>query len=579
MKKIISIFCAILLFASVVLWPVRVFAETPNLITNPSVEAEANGQPANWTPNSWGTNTPTFSYDTTGHTGNRSLSVNVANYTSGDAKWIAGQTGVTAGQTYTYTDFYKSNVTTELDIAYTNASGVMSFVYLRSVPASSTWQQTTSTFTVPAGMVSASIYHIIYSNGSLQTDDASLTAQDQSLPPTDPTPTPPTNPPAPATNLIANPSFETANGDDPLAWQHGSWGTNNAVFSYVSGDAHTGTRSSKVTISNYVSGDAKWAFTPLTNLVRGSQYKLSAWYKTNTQVRVVASYVDTAGATQYLTLPTPLSSANAATVWQQYGTTLDIPADAVSMTVYFLISSNGWLQTDDFSLVPYAPVGFNAPMISLTFDDGWSSIYTNGLPILQKYGFVSTQYLISGKLNTPDYMTTAMVKAFQASGSEIASHTVTHPDLTSLTSTRLTAQLKNSQTSLRQLFGAGVAQNFASPYGLYNATTLTAIKQYYQSHRSTDVGFNTKDNFNPYNILVQDVNTDTTPAEVAAWVAKAKADKSWLVLVYHPVINSTDPSDYAVTPSNLDAELANIKASGVEVKRVDQALAIIKSQL
>lgn len=749
MKKVTYVILGAILLAPLALSPLRASADSANLILNPSVETETNSQPSNWTPNSWGSNTPTFSYDTTGHTGNRALSVSLKNYVSGDAKWMPNQAAVTAGQTYTYTDYSKSDVATELDVAYINTSGAISFAYLRSVQASSTWQQTTSTFTVPAGIVSASVYHILYSNGSLQTDDFSLTTPGQATPtdpttPTNPTnPTTPTTPPAPApttTNLITNGSFETANGSDPSVWHRGGWGTNNATFTYLSGDAHTGTRSAnlnissltsgdakwyanpvsvssgttytyqdyyksnvatrvvvamtntsgvdsytelaaapssatwtlysanftvptgikavtiyhildkvgtltiddvsltagtvttnpdpgtgansianpsfetasgtkpanwqsekwgtnttiftyvqndghtgtssaKVAINNYTSGDAKWAFTPLTNLVPGSQYSFSAWYKTNTQAHVVADYVDANGVDQYLTLPTPLAKADAQTTWQQYNAILNMPANARSMTVYFLISSNGWLQTDDFSLTPHTPVGFNAPLISLTFDDGWSSIYTNGLPILQKYGFVSTQYLVSGLLNTPDYMTTAMAKAFQTAGSEIGSHTVTHPDLTGLTSAQLTAELSNSQTALRQLFGANVAQSFASPYGLYNSTTLAQIQKYYQSHRSTDVGFNTKDNFNPYNILVQDVNTDTTPTEVAAWVAKAKTDKSWLVLVYHSVINSTNPDDYAVSPSNLDQELANIKASNIDVKTISQALAILRSQL
>jgi len=218
-------------------------------------------------------------------------------------------------------------------------------------------------------------------------------------------------------------------------------------------------------------------------------------------------------------------------------------------------------------------------MVSLTFDDGWSSIYTNGLPLLQKYGFVSTQYIISGKLNTANYMTTAMVQAFKNAGSEIGSHTVTHPDLTTLTSANLKTELSSSKTTLQKLFGTDTALDFASPYGRYNSAVITAIKQYYQSHRSTDVGFNSKDTFNPYNILVQNVDADTTPAQVAAWVAKAKADNTWLVLVYHEVTDSTNTDGYSVTPADLDAELANIKASGISVETMSQALATIKSQL
>jgi hypothetical protein len=108
---------------------------------------------------------------------------------------------------------------------------------------------------------------------------------------------------------------------------------------------------------------------------------------------------------------------------------------------------------------------------------------------------------------------------------------------------------------------------------------LSAVHQYYQSHRSTDVGYNSKDTFNPYDILVQDIEPNTIPSEVAAWVAKAKADNTWLVLVFHQVSNTTDPSNYAVSPANLNTELSNIAQSGVSVETISQALVSINSQL
>jgi peptidoglycan/xylan/chitin deacetylase (PgdA/CDA1 family) len=287
-------------------------------------------------------------------------------------------------------------------------------------------------------------------------------------------------------------------------------------------------------------------------------------------------YTDATGTEQYLTIQTPLANGST-TVWQQYTGTFTLPQNATSVTLFMLISSNGWLQVDDYSVTAQPVVGFTQPLVSLTFDDGLSSTYKNGLPILQKYGFVSTQYLISGTLNTSTYMTTANARAFLTQGSEIGSHTVTHPYLTQLTAPLMTQELSQSQVKLRSLFGTSVAQNFASPYGDYNLNVINTIKTYYRSHRSVDVGYNSKDNFNPYNIRVQNVDSTTTPAQVAAWVAKAKADKTWLVLVYHAVVNGGDA--YSVTPVNLDTELANIKASGVSVKTINQALDIITPQL
>jgi hypothetical protein len=106
------------------------------------------------------------------------------------------------------------------------------------------------------------------------------------------------------------------------------------------------------------------------------------------------------------------------------------------------------------------------------------------------------------------------------------------------------------------------------------------MKKYYTAHRSVDAGFNSKDNFNAYNILVQNINPSTTTAQVASWVAKAKADKTWLVLVYHQVENTVAAGDSdAVSTSNLDAQLNAVKASGVQVKTMTQALTAVKSQL
>jgi peptidoglycan/xylan/chitin deacetylase (PgdA/CDA1 family) len=277
------------------------------------------------------------------------------------------------------------------------------------------------------------------------------------------------------------------------------------------------------------------------------------------------------GTTQYYYLGAMLP----ASAWTQAKAEFDIPAGAVSVTVFHLIAAKGYLTTDDYGFAPYSPPAFNRGLVTLTFDDGWTSQYTNAFPLLKKYGLKATFYILSGELtDQPDYMTAAQVKALYAGGNEIASHTVNHPDLTTLGATKLNNQLLNSQTKLQSVIGAAVL-NFASPYGAYNATTITAIKKYYKSHRSTDVGYNTKDNFDPYNLRVQNIYSTTTPAQVQAWVDQAAKDKTWLILVYHEVANTpVDPTDdlYTTKPADLDAEMSIVKNSGLGVVTIDQGL-------
>jgi peptidoglycan/xylan/chitin deacetylase (PgdA/CDA1 family) len=204
--------------------------------------------------------------------------------------------------------------------------------------------------------------------------------------------------------------------------------------------------------------------------------------------------------------------------------------------------------------------------------------------LLKKYGLVSTQYLNSQPVvdGYPDYMTYQMVKDFKTQGSELAWHTRTHADITTLNATQLNTELTIPDAFLQ---GTGTTaadyKNFASPYGAYNSTSLSAVMAKYRSHRSTDVGYNSKDNFDITNIKVQNIEATTTPADVQNWVNQAIATKTWLVIVYHEVDSSTsaEDKDYYVTPANLDSELNIVKQSGITVKTVDQALDEVTAQL
>jgi peptidoglycan/xylan/chitin deacetylase (PgdA/CDA1 family) len=221
------------------------------------------------------------------------------------------------------------------------------------------------------------------------------------------------------------------------------------------------------------------------------------------------------------------------------------------------------------------PSGFQRALVSLTFDDSWESQFTNAFPIMSKYGVVSTLYTVTIYIEDEysDFMTLGNLKTLKANGHEIASHTVTHPDLTGLGSSQLKAELANSKAWL-EANGLGPIYDFACPYGEYNNATIAATKQYYISQREgysdPDSDTNTVANFDPYRIHVKEMTPATTAAEVAGWLTQAKADKAWVVLMYHEVDNSG--GDYSVTPKNFEAQIQAIKASGVPAVTVKQAL-------
>jgi peptidoglycan/xylan/chitin deacetylase (PgdA/CDA1 family) len=271
----------------------------------------------------------------------------------------------------------------------------------------------------------------------------------------------------------------------------------------------------------------------------------------------------------------PAAQPNGSGNWQQYSDTFSVPLDAVSVSVFMYANQNGWIQTDDYSITEYKPTGFNRPLLSMTFDDGHEDNVTTALPLLNQYGFKSTQCYATTFIEGNAQAVSDILK-FKNSGHEICSHTVTHPFMTTLDPVTLNYELQHSKQYLESIIGQPVL-NFASPYGDYNATVNNAIKTYYQSHRTVDEGYNSKDNFDPYRLRVQNVLDTTSANQVKIWIEQAKADNTWLILVYHRIASDPGPYD---TYTNIFAEhLTAIQSSGIAVKTYQDAFTEVTGQL
>lgn len=538
--------------------------DNDNLIPNPSMETINGVMPAGWQHDTWGANDAAFTYENTGHTGTHSVTATITQYTSGDAKWdTTAPQSVVAGKTYTYSDYYKSSVSTRVVAAFQDATGATTYAELDGAAPAANWTQYTTNFTVPANITKVTMYHLLDRVGTLTIDDASLVVAVATAP-----------------TFIPNSSAETASPSDPTNmpanWTHNAWGTNSPTFEYINNDGHTGTHSVKLTMNNYTDGDAKWYFNPITTLTPGKQYRFTTWYKTNTTPHAVVMFTDAKGNDSFFGMPNPIP--NGTTNWQQYSDTFLVPAGTVKTTAFLLLNNNGWLQTDDVSLNDYSPSGWSRPLLTLTFDDSEEDNVTTALPVLKQYGFKATNYFATTFIENPDPGTdnVANVKTIQKAGWEIGAHTVTHPFLTQVSQTQLVYELTHSQQYLQSITGAPV-NNFASPYGDYNENVITEIKKLYRSHRTTDEGYNSKDNFDPYRLRVQNILTTTTAAQVQTWVKQAQADKTWLILVYHRV--ATDPEPYDTTPTLFKQQMQVIKNSGIVVKTTNAALDEITPQV
>lgn len=174
-----------------------------NMVTNNSIELGVSPAATDWTPGNWGTNTATFTTPVgSAQDGQRSARIDVSGYNSGDAKWMMKPVDVTPGNTYNFSNWYKSNTASQLDIAYTMQDGTTQYEWLKDLPAASSWTNNAATFTAPANAKNMIVFQLIAGNGWLETDNYSVTT------PTAPAPTPTPSPSAPFSKPLVSIEFD-----------------------------------------------------------------------------------------------------------------------------------------------------------------------------------------------------------------------------------------------------------------------------------------------------------------------------------------------------------------------------------
>ena len=108
----------------------------------------------------------------------------------------------------------------------------------------------------------------------------------------------------------------------------------------------------------------------------------------------------------------------------------------------------------------------------ITFDDGFESTYTIAFPLMQQYGIKGTVYVVPDWLGAPGYLTLAELTEMHNAGWTIASHTMDHQDLITLTTQQVTDELQSTINWLNDNGFSDGANYLAYPYGGYNDTVV-----------------------------------------------------------------------------------------------------------
>jgi peptidoglycan/xylan/chitin deacetylase (PgdA/CDA1 family) len=116
--------------------------------------------------------------------------------------------------------------------------------------------------------------------------------------------------------------------------------------------------------------------------------------------------------------------------------------------------------------------------IAITFDDGYRDVLWNASPVLSRLRMPATEYVITGRVSGSDvsFLTWPELRRLERAGIAIGSHTVTHRELTSLSSSDALAELSDSRRVLERRLGHPV-QWLAYPAGAEDAGVVALARR------------------------------------------------------------------------------------------------------
>ena len=122
--------------------------------------------------------------------------------------------------------------------------------------------------------------------------------------------------------------------------------------------------------------------------------------------------------------------------------------------------------------------------ITVRFDDGFLTAYTNAFPALQALGLRGNVGVNPAQVGFGAYMTQAHLDEVHAAGWSVVSHTMTHDTLTTLTDGELDYELRASREWI-DAQGYNGSNVFIVPFLIWSARERDAIGTYYEATRGT----------------------------------------------------------------------------------------------
>lgn len=210
-----------------------------------------------------------------------------------------------------------------------------------------------------------------------------------------------------------------------------------------------------------------------------------------------------------------------------------------------------------------------AGAVSLTFDDGWVSQYTEAMPRMAKIGYKGTAFVIPSTVGTTGYMTQQQVDGLHDAGWEIAGHGTTALD-------GLSAGAAETDVAAARAYldahGYRGREFYAYPEGKNTVAVRAIVMKHFSYARTVDflnqpLTYIAPDRINAYTPI-----GSTTLGQITASIDSAVAGGEWLILGLHKQVSSVVDNSVDMTLVIFQGLLDYLFANAVPVMTVGEVM-------
>ncbi|MEE9272918.1 MAG: polysaccharide deacetylase family protein [Robiginitomaculum sp.] len=235
-------------------------------------------------------------------------------------------------------------------------------------------------------------------------------------------------------------------------------------------------------------------------------------------------------------------------------------------------------------LLPYQArrllkINLERPVISFTFDDFPRSALDNGVRILEANNWRATFYVSAGLMGVTNhhgqnFLAEDLIN-IEARNHEIAGHTFSHLDCTSISVEDVLHEVESNKEALQTMGVRGDIEHFAYPYGAASPALKTALAQKFKTMRGIDAGVHTK-SADLNGLRSMGLFSGAPLREAIQAIERLKTQPGWLTLFAHDICDS--PSKWGCSPAEFKQTVDAAYKSGAHVLPIGKALNLLEAE-